>query len=65
MRTATKAEYYNAKNTPHADTRRMMGQRYYDEHVTLMGRDIATMNQILTRGKVSSVAYMVNPDYIT
>ena len=65
MREATVQEYNNCAATPHATRNQMNTKRTQTTEHMYMGRIIATCTKILTRGKVTSVQYYVNPDYLT
>jgi len=66
MKTATQKEFNTAVGNAHwPQPRRMSGKRYFDAYYSDRGTEVASKHQLLTRGKVTSETYMVNPDYLT
>ena len=58
---ADATEYWRRRSLPGVEVRRMMAGRSYDEFLSLLGRDIGSRHQTLTRGKVSSEYYLLPP----
>lgn len=64
MREATLAEYLKATSTPNAVKRHMPGKRCSTVDWSVCGTPVASKTEITTRGKVSSVVYQVNPEFL-
>lgn len=63
MREATKAEYWQAYSRA-SEHRRDCGARYLDVRSTDRGTEVCARTELLTRGKVTSTIYLVNPLFI-
>ena len=65
MRTATEQEFADAvARAGYPTPRRMKAGRCFDAYYSDRGTEVASKHEITTRGKVTSVTYMVNPDYL-
>jgi hypothetical protein len=64
MREATREEYNRATSTPNAVKRHMPGKRCSTVDWSVCGKPVASKTEIITRGKVSSVSYQVNPEFL-
>lgn len=63
MRQATEAEYAQAYSRAY-EHERASTKRTYSVWSKDRGTPVCEMHQILTRGKVTSTTYMVNPAYL-
>ncbi len=65
MRAASKSEFNEALATAKWPApRRMSTKRTFDAYYSDRGTEVASKHQTLTRGKVTSETYMVNPAYL-
>lgn len=64
MREATAAEYNRATSTPHATKRHFPGNRVSSVEWSVCGKPVASKTEVLKRGKVVSVTYSVNPEFL-
>lgn len=67
MREATEAEYVEAGAQAHHDgyeTVRCSGKRYFSITTKFCGVEVRAKHETMTRGKVTGVTYLVNPEYI-
>jgi hypothetical protein len=64
MRDATREEYNLATSAPHATKRHFPGKRVSSVEWSVCGVPVASKVETLTRGKVSSVHYSVNPEFL-
>jgi hypothetical protein len=66
MRAATLAEFNAAVAKAKWPTpRRMSTRRTFDAFYSDRGTEVASKHQTLSRGKVASESYLVNPDYLS
>lgn len=63
MRTATAKEYAQACARA-GQKRQMHTRRTTDVYWSDRGTEVCSKHEVLTRGKVTSTTYMVNPDYL-
>ena len=65
MRSGTEKEFNEAvANAKWPTPRRMSTKRTFDAFYSDRGTEVAEKHQILSRGKVQSESYMVNPEYL-
>lgn len=66
MRSATLAEFNEAvARAKWPAPRRMSTKRTFDAYYSDRGTEVASKHQTLSRGKVVSEMYSVNPDYLS
>jgi hypothetical protein len=66
MRDATEAEFNAVKRAHQTTMRHMQAGRSVDFYYTKYGtgKEIASKHELLSRGKVKSTSYMIDPAYL-